>query len=131
MDITNEFLNKTLEYLNSAEAFLQKNVPAYVEELLVFDFYEAVFYSALPLVLLVITGILFYFTMKIFINKDNKFSRESSEFSGACSVIIGMALAVLLIFSAITVPENIIKAVKIKVAPRVYLVEKISSMVKK
>jgi hypothetical protein len=126
--ITEQFLAKTLEYLNSTEAFLQKNVPAYIEELLVFSFYEHVLSVVFILSLLVGTAFLTFIAHKK--AKSPERSREGKEgyefLCGAGVFVTGIFFIMFILSSA----KNITQAIKIKVAPRVYLVEKLSSQIK-
>lgn len=129
-ELMDSFLNKTLEYLNSAEAFLQKNVPAFVEEMLVFDFYEAVFGSILTLVIVFLIGFITYKSYKVSNNKD-KYDEDERESAAVVAFVAGGIFIVVSLISIFEIYGNLMTAVKIKVAPRVYLVEKISEMVKK
>lgn len=126
--LVDAFLGKTLEYLNSTEAFLQKNVPAYVEELLQFDFYEALFYTAVPVVVLLIFSAITFACFKVCQNMNN--SRDLRELYNVVEAISLVAALITLIVAAFAVPENLMTAVKIKTAPRVYLVDKITSQLK-
>lgn len=128
-ELMNMFLEKTLAYLNSAEAFLQKNVPAFIEEMLVFDFYVAVFYSIFPVVLVLLFGGITYKCWKEHENKEN--SCDARECYGGFGSVAMVVTAILLFVSMFVVPGNIITTIKIKTAPRVYLVEKISGMAAK
>lgn len=125
-NIVNTFLGKTLEYLNSTEAFLQKNVPAYVEELLQFEFYSAIFWALFFPLLALIFGLVAKRVLTVIKGKSGD-ERDVLEGIGATS--LGICVLSILISLFVT-PCNLQDVVKIKVAPRVYLVEKISSQLK-
>lgn len=123
MDITKEFLTKTLEYLNSAEAFLEKNVPAYVEELLTFEVYSSVFHIVLWVGLTLTFGLMSFFFYRKYKREGIKKWSDLHEMTGAATILIS-------IIALIVVSCNVHTIIKVKTAPRVFLVEKISRMVK-
>lgn len=124
--IVDTFLSKTLEYLNSTEAFLQKNVPAYVEELLQFSFYEAAFWAAFfPFVALVFVAFT-VISIKMSKSENKSFSKTANNIGPIC--VAGSFM--FIIISLFATPSWVSDAIKIKTAPRVYLVEKISSQMR-
>lgn len=114
--ILDAFLGKTLEYLNSTEAFLQKNVPAYVEELLLFNFYSALFGAIVTVSILAIALIFLW-----------NYVRKYKHLSDDAAFFHGVGIFMVITIFGIASYCNILTAIKIKVAPRVYLVEKVSA----
>lgn len=123
-ELPDSFLGKTLEYLNSAEAFLQKNVPAYVEELLTFDFYSALLWMLVPIL---ITALLFLVARKFRQLEEAAIKGRNEEEPYMVGKVLTTTFAiVMIVVSIVNGAQKIETMVKIKVAPRVYLVEKIS-----
>lgn len=110
-DIKAQFINKALEYLNSAEAFLKAEVPAYVQELLMYNFYSNLF-----MLISCIMGqlIIFFIVYKLY-----KKHYIVSEIMIPAAVIIP-ALTIAMIVNG---TKSVDKLIKIKVAPRVFLIE--------
>ena len=126
-----ELIKKALEYLNSAEAFASKEIPAYIQELLEFKFFEHLvnyFDDFLITVPLFILGLFLY---KLFdkISKDEtKYNTERSDANGfKWLFVVGGSIALLM---SLLFTNNLIEAYKIKKAPRVYMVEYFKNQVK-
>lgn len=126
MDISTELAKKMLEYLNSTEAFLQKNIPAFVEEYLTFYFYQSTFIIAFFLLLLVLSFSLSKISKK-HIENFKSLSREDKEF---LNVMRTVPFGILLLLNAFVIPININTLIKIKFAPRVYLVDELKDTLK-
>lgn len=117
-ELLESFLGKTLEYLNSAEAFLQKNVPAYVEELLAYEFYSSLF-ELLFFILILIASIIFF-------KKAKEVEKDMCSGDKVLTAISAFVLIVFSVVSVVAIPLTISHMIKVKIAPRVYLVETIS-----
>ena len=107
-EIKAQFINKALEYLNSAEAFLKAEVPAYVQELLIYNFYSNLF-----MLISCIMGqlIIFFIVYKLY--KKHYIVSE----------IMAVIIPVLTIVMIVNGVRSVDKLIKIKVAPRVFLIE--------
>ena len=112
MKATDLFLNKALQYLESAEAFASKEIPIYVEELLKYEvFYHEMwlYWGFIPfLFLLFLTGI---FSCTKSTNNDE------TLFAPLIGTTIFFMLAIA------TVPHSYMQLKKIEMAPRVYLLQ--------
>lgn len=110
--ITDQFLSKSLEYLGSTEAFLKAEVPAFIQEFITWKFYE----NGADIILCIFGLFLMYKLSKILI-------KETLEpfivATGFCGVILGVQLYC-----------STLNMIKIKVAPRVYMLEQVKSLIK-
>ncbi|MAD98961.1 MAG: hypothetical protein Unbinned200contig1002_29 [Prokaryotic dsDNA virus sp.] len=122
--IINELLEKSLGYLNNAEAFVSKELPIYVTELLNFKFWEHLttgftdflFMFVVLATLLTLLGVAIYYD----INHKENVIRVMCLYT-FCSLLVATALS-------IGVASNDIReAYKVKYAPRVYLVDYIKN----
>ncbi len=113
----NEELNKKLiELIESAQSFTMENAPLYAKELLEYG----VFSNGIAIVILSIPVIfLSLCIIRIFINKEEDINRachrEDRIFT--CVLFLIMFLILLII--------PVIEIVKVKIAPRVYILEKL------
>lgn len=115
--ILDQFLNKTVEYLSSAEAFLKAEVPTFVQEYMNWIFYSSLFNVIIFLLGAVIAA--------YFINKICKIEYPSDEESG----IFIVSCIALVLFSTIIFFEAK-RVIKIVVAPRVILLEEVRDLIK-
>ena len=114
-------INKSLTYLESGEAFLSKNVPIYIEEILKFQMYEEGVDALWAMPLLLLAAALFYF---IFIRKNKEGviglnTWDEGDVVGA--IIFGVLLPFLI--GTILLISNLLDIIQIHVAPRMYLIE--------
>ena len=109
-EIVDQFLDKALQYLESAEAFTTREVPLYVEELLNYAAFKESAYLILFLVLTAATFFILVMTVKDQSNMEDKL---------VCGAIIGLLSLIPVLFTINSAHE----LYKIKYAPRVYLVE--------
>lgn len=112
-NIVDQFLNKSLEYLNSAEAFLKAEVPAFIQELIQWEFYNALGWGLIQFGMLSITIFVIYKIIK---------SKDYIEFT-ILPIAFSIIVFTLMVF-------NINTIIKIKVAPRVFLLEEVRQLVK-
>lgn len=113
MKNTDKLIDRLWSYLDSAEAFLGKEIPIYVTEYLQYEAWyhqQWLMWGFTPF--LVFTAIAFVLAGLV---KDAEDS--------ALSCIVGAA--VFLFFAILTVPHSWVKLNKIKMAPRVYLMEEL------
>ena len=118
-----EFTGKLLEYANSVEIFAAENVPLYVEELLRYRFYEHLAKFAFPLSLFILVLALALMVKKSGDKRGwaDKYDSLKDSYLTAIEII-----AVLFIVTAVVMLVNtrhIVQAVKIKAAPRVYVID--------
>ena len=116
-EILNKFIEKSLAYLSSAEAFLGKEVPSYIQELLTFKFYESLVFLGFGLFFIVITVLTLKYVWKLTEDKHGDARDVPRFFIG----IFGTLGIVLVTF--IGLMDSSVTLIKIKTAPRVYLVE--------
>jgi len=116
-EILNKLLEKSLKYLDTAEAFTAKEVPLFIKELLGFKFVEHVFDAITAPILPIIVMIIL---ISIFKKRWEKDPETFTTFmSGAGSLISTGFLCVALLHASI----NLKMAYKAKYAPRVYLMD--------
>lgn len=113
--ISDQFLNKALEYLSSAEAFLKAEVPAFIQELLLWNFYESLVFLVVGVLLLVAAGVLFYKPIKAKYFEDH---HGPMVIFGFMFFLIGTGMVI----------SNGLDMIKIKVAPRVFLLQEVKNL---
>ena len=118
--IVDQFLSKSLEYLSSAEAFLKAEVPAFIQEFMTWKFYEALFYFGLWVIPTIVACSIGVFSYRKYKNTGVKDNLEFATF------IITVGFLALFINSLVNLPVII----KLKVAPRVFLLEEVRSLTK-
>ena len=123
-DISKKFLEKAYHYLESAEAFAAKEVPAFINELLNFKFVEVaidfIFLTVLALFLLAISIYIFRCVYKELDKKDSGWGDDRvvfSTFGAAACLIVSVSIF------GMGIKDNIVEMYKIKYAPRVYLLD--------
>lgn len=118
--ILDQFLQKSVEYLSSAEAFLKTEVPAFVQELLAWEFYSS-------LMCAVALGLVCVISIVLFIRFEKKdriyFEKRGYHDSDIVGGQIGCGAVALITF--LLTFYSVHSMVKIKVAPRVYLLEQV------
>jgi purine-cytosine permease-like protein len=128
VSILDQFLNKSLEYLSSAEAFLKAEVPAFVQEFMTWKYYEAMLSIGSKLfiaIILIIAANLLYKRYKKLYTED----RHDPDFVPyiVFSIVSGIAAFCMVV----SLWEPIHTMVKIKVAPRVFLIEQVKELTNK
>lgn len=114
-----QFLTKSLEYLSSAEAFLKAEMPEFIKELLAWSFYNAMFKGIILLVLFIGFAILSFTFYK-------KHLKKPVDCYDLGTFLIG-GLAFIFIFGGLLVCQ-IQTMIKIKLAPRVFLIEQVRDL---
>ena len=122
-EILNKFAQKALSYLESAEAFTAKELPLYVKELLEFKFYESaislggsVFIAGIMLLAALVLGVI----CKREARKNlNTRSEEVMAFAGA----FAFCFLLFAFIPLVTAKDEVVELIKIKTAPRVYLID--------
>jgi len=112
-NVMDQFLNKSIEYLSSAEAFLKAEVPAFIQEFMTWKLYESVIDLVGTVVLI---GILSFSCNKFY--KANKKHNEN-KYGSHEGLVMGFIMTGLAAFALlVALAQPIQKIIKIKVAPR-------------
>ena len=126
---TNELQTKLIMWLeNAAQAigdFATKEIPPFIHEYLQWKFFEACYYTIIPIVCLLISLYILRYGIKLLSSEKDYGGFE------IVPVIIG-SLFTLCAFIATIVNciPNLKTAVQIKIAPKVYLIEQASEIIK-
>ena len=113
-NVTDKLTTKLLGYLDNTEIFLKEEVPDYLDQVLQWMFWESVLASILGLGLLVAS----YFLMRAANNECKKSDQNEGIIIGG---FVGGVFALL--FGIMLFACNITTVVKVKVAPKVVLVD--------
>jgi len=123
VQVADKFLNKAMEYLESAEAFASKEVPAYIEELLSFKFFEHLVNALTSISIdVVVVGTLMgvcVFTIVHIVKEEFNYDVSFKKTLLAFPIVYVLAG----IGSIASQSNELINAYKAKNAPRVYLVD--------
>lgn len=119
-----ETLQSVLEFMKSGTGFVKEQAPLYVQELLQWGFYDNVISAIVGMILFAPLFIYSFFTWKANLKK----SHDTSDPYLLINIL--MLLICIPLFCAVIVP-SIREAVKIKVAPRVYIVETLTKTISK
>ena len=137
-EVVNKLAEKGLQYLNSAEAFIGKEVPQFLTELLEFKAVEHLIMYFDDLILISIVLLVSIFGA-VWANKysrkkvDGEFVVEDYELRDilkVAPVVFSIFLGVLFCFS-IGGTNHLVQAYKAYKAPRVYLVDYFKGEIKK
>lgn len=126
---TNELQTKLVLWLeNAAQAigdFAVKEIPPVIHEYLQWKFFEACYYAILPIIGLLISVYILRLGIKL-LNSDKDYGELE-----IVNVVGGsiLTLAALIATISISIP-NLKTAVQIKIAPKVYLIEQASDIIK-
>lgn len=121
--ILDQFLAKSLEYPGSAEAFLKSEVPAFIQEFMAWQFYQSVFMASICLIALTV-GII----LVVRINKASAAYKKERDYEKDSHTVGRMVSIVGIVLSSVFLSGNIHTLIKIKVAPRVFLLEEVRSL---
>ena len=110
------FTSKAISYLESSEAFLKKEVPVFIEELLRYEAIEAV------VILVVLVGLGIIFIKWSFYFKNKMKEEPYSLYDMGLTIMVIVSLVILLFVTMTT-----LKIIKINTAPRAYLIEYLRS----
>lgn len=125
----NELQTKVIAWLESAAQkigeFASKEVPPFIHEYLQWKFFEACYYATLPIIFLLISSYV--------LHKGIKLIKSEKDYGGfeLVPVMLGIAGTVISLIAVLVVSFTSIKtAVQIKIAPKVYLIERASELIK-
>jgi len=128
-EVLNTFANKMLSAVEGIEAFGKEQIPEYVEQILMYNFYESVAFGALSLFfcLVVLTALV----VGIIQGRRKGWGQEKPS----VWAIITMIFSSLFFAPGIAIfchgfLDNLEDAVKIHVAPKVYIVDYFRDQVK-
>ncbi len=125
---------KALEYLNSAEAFVGKEVPQYIEELVNFKIIEHLieFFDGIVILggLFVLSAIISFICYKLSRRKDSDGDYVIVYTLIITPIIITVALLFSLFINTASSVNELTQAYKAYKAPRVYLVEYFTGKIK-
>lgn len=105
-EIVNKFMEKMLSYVNNLEQFASGEVPRYIQELLTYEMYKSIAWILVLLLPLMLAAVII------------KIAIKEKEGIGGLSFLTTLFLIVSFFVGVNT--KNIIK---IKVAPRLYIVD--------
>lgn len=130
--MNNEITIKVMQWLESAAQqvgeFASKEIPPFVHEFLQWKFYEAAFDALTDAIMIGFTCALSRFLW----NNTMRWAKEMKDESGGLSfTILAIPLLVFIVPITLTFPDREIKdMIQIKIAPKVYLVEKAAEILK-
>jgi hypothetical protein len=137
MDISGRLLEKAIQYLESAEAFVQGEVPLYLTELLRFKVVEHLveyFDDMLCIgVIYTIAAILSSLLRKEYTKKTEKgvykYDQEEREVSLSVQIIVH-TMGIFLLTLSICKTNHLVQAYKAAYSPRVYLIDYVKDSIK-
>jgi len=119
---TTEILSFLLETLKDTKSFALEQTPLFIQELLNYKFYMSLTQFSLGVLSLFVgIGMLI-----LFLNKMEQWERERK----LGRFVVSFVLAILGISIGIAAPLNNLDWIKIKIAPRVYLMDYIKGNIK-
>jgi uncharacterized membrane protein len=126
-----DIIKKTLEYLNSTEAFIQAQLPDYINQYMTWAVIDCWFYIFLFSILFLVPFITFIKVRTKISGKDFDYFGDPTN-SKSWVWLISMVMSIIFGFAVIIIiPVTVNNLLKIHFAPKVYLVEKLSGMLKK
>ena len=127
-EILNTFANKMLTAVEGIEAFGKEQIPDYIEQVLTYNFWEGIFFIVVPV-------LIFLF----FIKKSKKLNYKDAEYDccgtpnnkeSASIVATWIFVAITGIWSLVALLSLSSDVLKIKVAPKVYIVDYLRDSIK-
>ena len=107
-EVTNKFMEKMLAYVNKGEVFLEGQVPKYIDELLTYNMYQSLLWVFICLCIL--AGVCFI-------------CKKLWEEGGEAILILVLVAFFFGLTTTVAMVDNLSTAIKIKVAPRVYIID--------
>lgn len=118
--MSSDITDKILEYVDKTEIFVQAELPLYIAEYLAWHFWSYVFLAVMFLIL----SIILYTILSVSVYLAKKYD----EGWYPIAILSGIIGTIVLCFG---VPINTYYALKVKIAPRVYIVDQIMDRTKK
>jgi hypothetical protein len=113
---------------NKISDFAVENIPPFIEEYLTWKFWEAALYTGCRLIPVISALILYIFHIKKLWNWSDK----QSDYTDGVSRLVPIVLTVIL--AAVTIGtfpiQHIMDMIQIAIAPKVYILEQASQLVK-
>lgn len=127
----NNLQEKVIQWIESTASkigdFATEQIPPFITEYLTWKFWEAAFSASFYLILVAVTGVYLAYWKKIWAWTMEKFE-DSDGASLIPTLLSAAALSLLIIFQF---PYDEIKdMIQINIAPKVYLLEKASELIK-
>ena len=128
---------KVLEYLSNTEAFLSAQVPDFIHQYLLWNFYSSIFFIVFSLLVAVASWAIWaHLNRQVIKNKAD--NRPDFDPYGDPQTNLGWFWVVTLIcsilaslFAFISTCTNIPELIKITVSPKVFLVDSLTATIKK
>lgn len=126
---TNELQTKLIMWLeNAAQAigdFATKEIPPFIHEYLQWKFFEACYYTILPVIGLLISVYILRWGIKLL--NSNKDYGELEIVNVVGGSVLTLAAFIVTMVNGI---PNLKTAIQIKIAPKVYLIEQAAEIIK-
>jgi uncharacterized membrane protein len=119
-----QIITDTREWLKTAKDFADEQVPLFVEEFLSWRFWQAIVYLSISLLFLVA----FLVYPAIYFIKIKTLSKLNNEDFMVATLLMCLSMLISGIISGTSAIPNLMTAIQISVAPRVYLVEQLMRM---
>jgi uncharacterized membrane protein YfcA len=129
-EVLSDYATRALAWLESGVAFIAGEVPKYIEELLRWKLTEEIFFSVFMLILAVVCGLTVKWCYKkgSIVAKENSYGwYDSSAMGYLMGVIFGLMGVIGFLLPAL---YNIKDILYIIVAPRVYMIDYIGTLIK-
>ena len=120
-EVIDKFMIEMLELLKSAKDFTLEQLPEVAKEVLTYNFYSSLFGFFIGL------GFA-YIAFKFFKSSKDHKDEDIWDIGKQLKLILGMVFTGIALITLIDNGDNVIK---IKLAPRLYLIEYVSHLVKK
>lgn len=121
-----EAINQLVEYLNKGAGFVEEQAPLVVNEILNYDWY---FYSAAIVIQILISLLCGLVALMLFTNKNLERMRQGDD-SAAGRAMIGFCNLFICVGLWPAIIINNFSLFKMFVAPRLYLIERLSDLIK-
>lgn len=116
--LINDFTEKAMQYLNTAEAFTKKEVPVYIDELLNFKFMEHILDGIGAMGFTVVIMSVAFGVIALPLAAECVFDKKKNIL-----IYIFIYFFITSAMSVVVMKNNAIEAYKVKTAPRVYMIE--------
>lgn len=121
--VLDQFVAKALQYVEKTEVFMSDQVPLYVQELLTFTFYKDMMWLVIALLSIIPLSMLLKSSLNGFKNAGPKDCLDP--------YMIGTTFAAcMLVLCVVIALSNVFEMVKISTAPRVFVIDELTSKLK-